>query len=353
MSFDAHEEKVMGLFNRKIYNVPRNQRRYVWNRDNWQELYDDVLAVANGVFPSHFIGSIVLKTDPMDNGLPHYSLIDGQQRTITLAIFLTSIMFWMKKLGMNDDFSGTLPYVIAKDDKNNDIVMVTAENNASLENIINAIINLSDESVKRATVTSIVEGNLLNKSDKNVGDAFKFYMNSIAETYELCGKDSQMLIKLRNAVRDITFVNITATTEEDSYTIFEILNARGLDLEDHELLKNYIMRYIQPDATRDKAKTEWNRIEEMLGHSNLKKFVRHYTTHRYGDYRNKSDTSNYKIIQERNKGKDTWLLLTDIEKKATYYLKLAAPIKDGESSNCSEVEYRIYSFSGNMKAPFF
>lgn len=344
MSFDAHEEHVRELFNRKVYNVPRNQRRYVWNKDNWQELFDDVLAVVNEKSNSHFLGSIVLKTDPMFNGLPHYSIIDGQQRTITLAIFLTSIMFWMKKNGMEDDFNGTKPYVIAKDDKNNDVVMVTAENNGSLESIINSIISLSGENVKKATVTSIVEGSLLNKADKNIGDAFKFYMNEINSYYESKGHDSQVLIKLRDVVRDIIFVNITATTEEDSYTIFEILNARGLDLEDHELLKNYIMRYIQPEGDRDKAKTEWNRMESSLGSTNIKKFVRHYTIHKYGDYKSKKETSNYKIIRDWNKGKDSWSLLSDLEKKANYYLKLINPIKNGDDANCSEVEYRVYSF---------
>lgn len=344
MSFDAHEERVMGLFNRKVYCVPRNQRRYVWNKDNWQELFDDVVAVVNGTIPSHFIGSIVLKTDPMINGLPHYSVIDGQQRIITLAIFLTSIMFWMKKAGMEDDFKGTIPYVIAKDDKNNDVVMVTADNNGSLENIINAIIQLTEITAKKATVSSVVEGNLLNRADKYIGDAFRFFMNAVSDLYEAKEKGSQTLIDLRNAVRDITFVNITATTEEDSYTIFEILNARGMDLEDHELLKNYIMRYIQPEENRDKAKVVWTRIEESLGRSNLIKFVRHYTTHKYGDYRSRSDSSDYKIIQDRNKGKDTWTLLTDLERKANYYLKLVSPSKTGENANCTEVEYRIFSF---------
>lgn len=344
MAFDAHEERVMSLFNRKVYCVPRNQRRYVWNKDNWQELFDDVLAVVNGTFPSHFIGSIVLKTDPMINGLPHYSVIDGQQRIITIAIFLSSIMFWMKKAGMNDDFSGTIPYVIAKDDKNNDVVMVTTENNGSLENIINAIVHQTEITIRRATVTAIVDGNLLNKSDKYVGDAFKFFMNAISDLYEAGDRDAHILINLRNAVRDITFVNITATTEEDSYTIFEILNARGMDLEDHELLKNYIMRYIQPEENRDKAKFEWTRMEDLLGRLNLIKFVRHYTTHRYGDYRTKSDTSDYKMIRDRNKGKDTWELLMDLERKANYYLKLVEPSKSGDNVNCSDVEYRIYSF---------
>ena len=343
MSFDAHEEQVMSLFNRKMYNVPRNQRRYVWNKDNWQELFDDVMAVVDGRISSHFIGSVVMKTDPKENGLPHYSVIDGQQRTITLAIFLASIMFWMKKFGMNDDFNGTMPYVVAKDDKNQDAIMVTAENNPSLESIIRAIVNLSDETAKKVTVTAIVESNLLNKADKNIADAFKFYLNTIHDCYERKGQDIQVLIQIRNAVRDITFVNITATTEEDSYTIFEILNARGLDLEDHELLKNYIMRYIQPVQNRDRAKTEWNRIETMLGHSNLTEFVRHYTTHRYGDYRSK-DLSDYKIIQDRNRGKDTWELLADLERKANFYLKLVSPCKSGDDVNCTDEEYRVYSF---------
>lgn len=344
MSFGAHEEKVLELFNRKIYDIPRNQRRYVWNKDNWQELYDDVNAVVNGLLPSHFIGSIVLKVDPVVNGLPHYSIIDGQQRIITLAIFLGSIMFWMKKEHMDNDFNGTIPYLIAKDDKASDIVMVTTENNGSLENIIQAIVNLDNETAKKKTVTSIVDGNLLNKSDKNIGDAFKFYLNNIGDLIKESSNPEDVLINFRNAVRDITFVDITATTEEDSYTIFEILNARGLDLEDHELLKNYIMRYIQPDTNRDKAKSEWHRIEENLGYANLKRFIRHYTIHRYGDYRTKFDTSDYKVIRDNNRGKETWKLLVDIEKKSNYYLKLVSPCNTGDSPNCSDLEYRIYSF---------
>ena len=222
--------------------------------------------------------------------------------------------------------------------------MVTTENNGSLENIIQAIVNLDDETAKKKTVTSIVEGNLLNKSDKNIGDAFKFYLNKIGDLVKDSSAPESILINFRNAVRDITFVDITATTEEDSYTIFEILNARGLDLEDHELLKNYIMRYIQPDASRDRAKIEWNKIEGNLGYTNLKRFIRHYTIHRYGDYRTKFDTSDYKVIRDNNKGKETWPLLVDIEKKSNYYLKLVSPCKTGELRNCSDLEYRIYYF---------
>lgn len=48
------------------------------------------------------------------------------------------------------------------------------------------------------------------------------------------------LREIRNAVLDMTAVKIVSSSEEDSYTIFEILNARGQELAAHELLKNYI-----------------------------------------------------------------------------------------------------------------
>lgn len=345
MSFDAHENKVRDLFNRKIYHIPRNQRRYVWDEDNWQELFDDVLCVVDGRLSSHFLGSIVLKTDPEYNGLPCFSVIDGQQRTITLAIFLSCIMYWMKWLGMENYFNGTKPYIVAKDDKNNDVIMVTAENNESLENIIQKIVNSSDEDLKTKSTSTFVDGGLLHKNDKKIGNAFKFFLSKIEDFYKANGRDLNKLLQLRNAVRDITFVNITATTEEDSYTIFEILNARGMDLEDHELLKNYIMRYIQPETNRDIAKKTWYSIEQKLGgNTNIKKFIRHYTTHRYGRHRSKTNASDYKIIQECNKSKDTLELLRDIQKKSEYYLKLISPTNEDELSGCTETEYRIYSF---------
>lgn len=88
MSFEAKEKAVDKLLNDAIYYIPRNQRRYVWNAQNWADMYDDVLLVADGVAPSHFIGSIVLKDEGKDEGLSKYTVIDGQQRILTLTILI-------------------------------------------------------------------------------------------------------------------------------------------------------------------------------------------------------------------------------------------------------------------------
>ena len=341
MSFNAKEEHIYDLFNRKTYAIPRNQRRYVWEKTNWQELLNDVLYRESKKDYSHFIGSIVLKKGKIKDGVPTFTIIDGQQRIMTISIFLVSLMYSMKKHGKMDDFNGTKPYVVTTNESNKEIVVLDAENNSPYEKVVRQLMQETSESLKNKTISSFLEESS-SDSKNNVITAFRFFITEI-EKYIL--NDGEKDVFLRNAVRDIEFINITATSEEDSYTIFEILNARGLDLEDHELLKNYIMRYIEPETTRDKAKQEWRKIEEKLGNTNLKKFVRHYTIHRYGTQRSKSNKiSDYKIIQKNTKKHGTQGLLDDIVKKSEYYLMLAMPSNDGENKNCSNLEYKVFNF---------
>lgn len=41
-------------------------------------------------------------------------------------------------------------------------------------------------------------------------------------------------------------MEIVSGQEEEIYNIFEVLNARGQKLKQIELLKNHIMKYVQP-----------------------------------------------------------------------------------------------------------
>jgi len=139
----------------------------------------------------------------------------------------------------------------------------------------------------------------------------------------------------------MTVVKIVSTSEEDSYTIFEILNARGQELAAHELLKNYIMRYIQPVERHDDAKQTWNDIERTIGTA-MDKFVKHYATHRFGDTRDKY-SSPYQAIQKATRGQDIGKLFDDIVLKSQYYRRIIHP-SGGEDGNCSDIEFEIFNF---------
>lgn len=333
MSFEAKEKSVDKLLNDAIYFIPRNQRRYVWSTQNWEDLYDDVELVADGIAKSHFIGSIVLKDEGKDEGLQQYTVIDGQQRIITLTIFLASIMFMLKKRNMMNDFNGTLKYLVAKDIKARVREIVYSEYHLSLSKIINTLKDTQQQTLSKYSIKIFVDLCTISATkDKSIINAFKFFASKVQEL------DIEKLLAIRDAIIGIGYVHIISSTEEDSYTIFEILNARGLDLEDHELLKNYIMRYLQPVERRDDAKRIWEEIEKNLGKS-INEFLRHYAIHKYNynSYK-KQSISVYKSLQNATHGRNVNKLLDDIKLKSDYYNAILNPI------NCLPKEKEVFEF---------
>lgn len=333
MGFEAKEKAVDKLLNDAIYYIPRNQRRYVWTSSNWTDLYDDILLVADKVADSHFIGSIVLKDEGKEDGLSKYTVIDGQQRILTLTIFLVSIMFTLKKRNLMDDFGGTQKYLVAKDIKNNMREIVYPEYHLTLPKMVNAVLDMKQKDIEELSVAAF--GNtylIVEKKDKVIVDAFKFFAGKLASL------EDQKILEIRDALISVSYVNIISSTEEDSYTIFEILNARGLDLEDHELLKNYIMRYLQPIEKRDDAKKVWEEIESRLG-KNQKTFLRYYAMHKYNyNTDKKQGISVYKSIQKATKGRNVNSLLNDLSLKSQLYYKILFP------SDETSLEYEIFTF---------
>src|SRR5690242_15303350 len=75
------------------YVVPYFQRAYSWRRRQWNTLFDDILELYElGSLNSHFLGSMVLLAEHNEaDPLPHTLVIDGQQRIVTLSLFLAAI----------------------------------------------------------------------------------------------------------------------------------------------------------------------------------------------------------------------------------------------------------------------
>ena len=69
MAFEAKDETVGELLNKVVFSVPRNQRRYVWEKDNWDELLEDILFSCRSGKKTHFLGSIVLKDEGKKEGI--------------------------------------------------------------------------------------------------------------------------------------------------------------------------------------------------------------------------------------------------------------------------------------------
>src|ERR1700736_6641244 len=77
----------------KQFVVPYFHRAYSWRRHQWNTLFDDILELYElGSSNSHFLGSMVLLREPSAaGGVAPTLVIDGQQRIVTLSLFLAAI----------------------------------------------------------------------------------------------------------------------------------------------------------------------------------------------------------------------------------------------------------------------
>ncbi len=82
-----------------IYSIPPYQRQYQWNSERWQSFVSDVnnAAGANLADPQHWLGILLLSKDsrlvlPGDDSPSNYAVIDGQQRIVTILIWLSALV---------------------------------------------------------------------------------------------------------------------------------------------------------------------------------------------------------------------------------------------------------------------
>lgn len=272
MSFDTESRPISDIFSRVAkYSVPRYQRDYVWDKVNWSELYNDIVFTMkyDDTSWSHFLGAIVLinqteqnklKQSYVFNGINEYDIIDGQQRLTTIYILL--LCLYHRLLNINTENSKNRAKYIQETYLTAPTVNATRELKICNE--------AYDADIKRL-YQSILDNEAV--SEENVFYRVFSYFDS-----ELSSYGFEKLVTFQEKLLGINVVEIISTQEEEIYNIFEVLNARGKKLKQMELLKNHVMKYIQPRTTDvvDKAKEKWNKIlnncrdlsdeDSMLGH---------------------------------------------------------------------------------------
>ncbi|MCY7234382.1 DUF262 domain-containing protein [Streptococcus dysgalactiae subsp. equisimilis] len=252
MAFTTETRAITDIFQRSVqYSIPRYQRNYVWRQVNWRELIVDIrFSMDNGdeIPWSHFLGTIVLNKMVSDKGIDRYEIIDGQQRLTTIYILIISIFGRLKQIN-EESAKNRANYIYDSfiTSLNNESKRCPVIKNEDFDDDIKEIIDHTQNSKK----------NKLSKSN----NYYKLYSYFESEFRDKSYIDiSNFIDKLLSA----NIVEIISGQEEEIYNIFEVLNARGQKLKQIELLKNHIMKYVQPrdDEFIDQARKTWRSIEE-------------------------------------------------------------------------------------------
>ena len=83
---------------RKQSVIPLYQRPYSWEKQNWDTLWQDILAcyADGGKLDTHFMGAIVsLAVTTIPIGVNKHLIIDGQQRLTTISLLLCAIRHFL------------------------------------------------------------------------------------------------------------------------------------------------------------------------------------------------------------------------------------------------------------------
>ena len=287
MSFTVTKPDVNEFFNgNHIYSIPRYQRNYVWDIKNWDQLINDILyVISNPDIKAHFIGSIVFeeKINEENENIKNRSVIDGQQRITTIQLLLLAIIFYYKKqiveamknkkeyVALNSNYQYLLSFISTKIPFKNDEMklMNDYEEYAILwDHCINPT---HEEAIK-----NIKQYIKKKKKDKSqILKAFNYFDNFF--TNKLLGKREidYNISEFQKKLLSTRIISIGSEDNEEVYNIFEILNARGTQLKQIELLKNYIFKFIQPRTKIDQVKLNWSKLEEDLCEIDLDVFLFH------------------------------------------------------------------------------
>lgn len=308
MTFTTENRTINSIFQRAaVYTVPRYQRDYVWKEVNWKELWIDLqftLQNSEEIPWSHFLGTIVLNQSKLSvDGLEKYEIIDGQQRMMTIYMLLIAIYKSYKKL--SEDTPGNRSKYIYE----SFLTSLTKEAKRKLI-IDNEIYNDDIKSI----IDAVQRGEKIERNNK-LSPVFIYFDNNLKD------KDLDYLEKFLEKLLSVNIVEIISGEDEEIYNIFEVLNARGQKLKQIELLKNHIMKYVQPRESEfiDQAKKKWRNIQanvETLHDPD--ELIQHFAKC-YIEKNAENSNSIYRLIKEKVRIEELSAFLERLEEFSEVY----------------------------------
>ena len=241
--------------------IPVFQRDYSWTEDQCEQLWKDVIAIAERTSEGrHFLGSVVyIATEDSSAGFTRWLLIDGQQRVTTLTLLLTALRDHIKTTNWSgDDDAPTAKRINAYFLKN-------SEEEGHREHKL--VLRRHDQT----TLKSLLDRDEMPiECSERIRENYEFFREQLESTdpalvYQGIG---------RLVVVDVTLDRAT----DDPQLIFESLNSTGIDLAQSDLIRNFIlMRLPEKEQTR-LYDSYWNKIENLFRGSDkaFDAFIRDY-----------------------------------------------------------------------------
>ena len=216
------------------YVIPRYQRAYAWEEKEIEQLIDDICD-DNDPKRDYYIGSLIVARRKAGDEV-EYEVIDGQQRLTTIYLLLQCLLdesyFSRGEVSVGEALSFdcrsksncTLAYIRGD-----------ARKSEGKEELL-------DQSILLAV--DIIKKKLAREFGDRVEDQKKFV----------------------DRLKHVVLYRIEVPEHTDLNRYFEIMNTRGEQLEQHDILKARLMNYLDDACEREAFARIWEACSDMTGY---------------------------------------------------------------------------------------
>ena len=219
------------------YVIPLYQRAYAWEDKEIVQLIDDI----NDTTGDYYIGSLIVAK--IKGQEEQYEVVDGQQRLTTLYLLL-------HYLASRGDWSGEVGKTLSFGCRPN--------SNYTLTHIQDL---LSDEK-------SLANGE--DKLDHSICNGLKIIRQKFVSEARR-GKSGKVgdaidVDPFVDRLKSVILYRIEVPEHTDLNRYFEIMNTRGEQLEQHDILKARLMDYLSDRPEQEFFARVWNACRDMTGY---------------------------------------------------------------------------------------
>ncbi|ELW98635.1 MULTISPECIES: DUF262 domain-containing protein [Acinetobacter calcoaceticus/baumannii complex] len=240
----------------KRFIIPVYQRNYSWQNKHCAQLLNDLKGLIKKPDVPHFFGSIV--SSHMQGGKREdFLIIDGQQRLTTISILLIAIVDLLKH-----------KKVIPKDDRL--IEKITKKHLVDEYQEDQRKIRLKPikDDCKAFDALFGDESDFVDGS--NVTSNFRYFRDRILN-------ENIDIDDLYDAISRLQTIDIFLEKDDDPQLIFESLNSTGLELEEGDKIRNFILMGLSSELQEKYYEAFWNKIEKNT-HFKVSDFFKDYLT---------------------------------------------------------------------------
>ena len=309
------------LGNGLTYEIPKFQRDYSWENEQWDDLWQDIQNVVTGIESGHYLGYLVLQT--IDD--KKFKVIDGQQRITTFSILILAVIKNLQNL-VNQGVDPEKNKIRIESFRNSyigylDPVTLIATNKLRL--------NRNNDDFFRTKLVPLesLPQRGLNSSERLMKKCFEWFEYKLKNTYST----GESLAEFIDTTIDKLFFTVISVNDElNAFKVFETLNARGVQLSSSDLLKNYLFSVVDSNAPHNLEIAEiesiWGKIIGKLGSEKLAEFLRFFWNSKYKAVRK---NGLFKAIRKNiSNKKEVFALLRNLENSADIYIALRNPFDE-------------------------